>query len=51
MFRVMIVEDDEKIRRMAAGTLSKWLYEVVEVTQFDQVFAEFERTEPHRDHG
>ena len=47
MYRIMMIEDDEKIRRIVADTLKKWQYDVVEVTQFDQVLAEFERNSPH----
>lgn len=42
-----MIEDDEKIRRIVADTLKKWQYDVVEVTQFDQVLTEFEQTSPH----
>ena len=47
MYRIMMIEDDEKIRRIVADTLKKWQYDVVEVTQFDQVLTEFEQTDPH----
>jgi DNA-binding response OmpR family regulator len=47
MYRIMIIEDDEKIRHIVADTLKKWQYDVVEVTQFDQVLMEFEQTDPH----
>ncbi|MBO0962655.1 response regulator transcription factor [Neobacillus sp. MM2021_6] len=47
MYRIMMIEDDEKIRRIVADTLKKWQYDVEEVTQFDQVLTEFERTDPH----
>lgn len=47
MYRIMMIEDDEKIRRIVADTLEKWQYDVVEVTQFDQVLTEFEQTSPH----
>lgn len=47
MYRIMMIEDDEKIRRIVANTLKKWQYDVVEVTQFDQVLTEFEQTNPH----
>jgi DNA-binding response OmpR family regulator len=47
MYRIMIVEDDEKIRKIVADTLNKWQYDVVEVCKFDQVLSEFEQTEPH----
>ncbi|MBO1580300.1 response regulator transcription factor [Bacillus sp. XF8] len=47
MYRIMMIEDDEKIRRIVADTLKKWQYDVVEATQFDQVLTEFEQTDPH----
>lgn len=47
MYRIMMVEDDEKIRRIVADTLIKWQYDVVEVSEFDQVLKEFQQTEPH----
>src|SRR5690606_16085182 len=47
MYRVLIVEDDEKIRRIVADTLSKWQYDVVEVKEFNQVLKEFEEADPH----
>lgn len=47
MYKIMIIEDDEKISRIVADTLRKWQYDVVEVTQFDQVLTEFEQTDPH----
>ncbi|TDL62329.1 response regulator transcription factor [Rhodococcus qingshengii] len=47
MYRIMMIEDDEKIRRIVADTLKKWKYDVVEVNQFDQVLTEFEQTNPH----
>jgi len=47
MYRIMMIEDDEKIRRIVADTLKKWQYDVVEVTQFDQVLKEFEQADPH----
>lgn len=47
MYRIMMIEDDEKIRRIVADSLKKWQYDVMEVTQFDQVLTEFEQTDPH----
>jgi DNA-binding response OmpR family regulator len=47
MYRIMMIEDDEKIRRIVADTLKKWQYDVVEVTKFDQVLMEFEQADPH----
>lgn len=47
MFRIMMVEDDEKIRGIAADTLRKWRYEVVEVTDFERVLEDFKEHQPH----
>ncbi|MGX6443813.1 response regulator transcription factor [Neobacillus sp. K501] len=47
MYRIMMIEDDEKIRRIVADTLKKWQYDVVEVAEFDQVQTQFEAAEPH----
>jgi DNA-binding response OmpR family regulator len=47
MYKIMMIEDDEKIRMIVADTLRKWQYDVVAVTQFDQVLTEFERNSPH----
>jgi DNA-binding response OmpR family regulator len=47
LFRIMLVEDDEKIRTIVAETLRKWQFEVTEVTDFENVVAEFERDQPH----
>lgn len=46
MFKVMIVEDDIKIRRLLADILQKYGYAVVEVTDFLQVEGLFEREAP-----
>lgn len=43
----MMIEDDEKIRRIVADTLKKWQYDVAEVTQFDRILTEFENMNPH----
>ncbi|MBP1991597.1 response regulator transcription factor [Paenibacillus eucommiae] len=47
MFRIMIVEDDEKIRKIVADTLRKWQYEVMEVSAFEHVLDEFVTGKPH----
>ncbi|GGG02325.1 DNA-binding response regulator [Paenibacillus albidus] len=47
MFRIMIVEDDEKIRHIVADTLRKWQYEVIEVSSFEQILDEFVNGQPH----
>lgn len=43
----MIIEDDEKIRGIVSDTLVKWKYDVVEVTDFEEVLTEFEQAQPH----
>ena len=47
MYKIMMVEDDEKIRRIVSDVLHKWKYDVIEVTNFDQVLTEFEQVQPH----
>lgn len=47
MFKIMLVEDDEKIRGIVASSLRKWQYEVVETTDFDAVEEQFLQQEPH----
>ncbi|MFJ5770909.1 response regulator transcription factor [Psychrobacillus sp. NPDC093180] len=47
MYKIMIVEDEEKIRSIVMDTLEKWQYEVVVITKFDQVLLAFEKEQPH----
>ncbi len=47
MYKVMIVEDDMKIRTIVSDTLKKWQHDVIEVTMFDQVLTTFKNEEPH----
>ncbi|QNK59341.1 response regulator transcription factor [Paenibacillus sp. PAMC21692] len=47
MFKIMVVEDDEKIRAIVAESLRKWQYEVLEVTAFDGIEDQFRKHEPH----
>lgn len=47
MFRIMIVEDDEKIRTIVADALRKWQYEVLEVSSFERVLDQFAAGQPH----
>ncbi|RTR35762.1 response regulator transcription factor [Robertmurraya yapensis] len=46
MYKIMLIEDDEKIRKIVAETLKKWQYEVIEVSQFDEILTEFEQAQP-----
>ncbi|EFM11159.1 two component transcriptional regulator, winged helix family [Paenibacillus curdlanolyticus YK9] len=47
MFRIMIVEDDVKIRTIVADALRKWQYEVLEITSFEHVLQQFTDEQPH----
>jgi len=47
MYKVMIIEDDLKIRQIVSDTLKKWQYDVVLVDEFDQVLTEFVKADPH----
>ncbi|MWC30277.1 response regulator transcription factor [Paenibacillus sp. MMS18-CY102] len=47
MFRIMIVEDDDKIRTIVADALRKWQYEVIEITSFEHILNEFITEHPH----
>lgn len=47
MFRILIVEDDKKIRQIVADTLRKWQYQVIEVTEFEHVLDDFTKAQPH----
>lgn len=47
MFKIMIVEDDVKIRKLISDILKKYGYEVVEVADFQQVEHIFEWESPH----
>ncbi|MGO4369472.1 response regulator transcription factor [Paenibacillus sp. 2TAB19] len=47
MFRIMIIEDDDKIRSIVADALRKWQYEVIELTSFERIRDEFTATQPH----
>lgn len=46
MFKIMIIEDDEKIRKIVADTLTKWKYEVMEIMEFDHILDDFEKSKP-----
>ncbi|MGE7610172.1 response regulator transcription factor [Peribacillus frigoritolerans] len=46
MFKIMVVEDDEKIRKIVADTLTKWKYDVVGIMEFDHILDDFEKFQP-----
>ncbi|WLD94329.1 response regulator transcription factor [Alkalihalobacillus sp. AL-G] len=45
--KIMIVEDEKTIREMVAETIGKWGFETVQVADFDNVFRQFVREDPH----
>jgi DNA-binding response OmpR family regulator len=47
MFKIMIVEDDHTIATLIADALKKWQLEPVVVTDFTDVFAQFQAAQPH----
>jgi DNA-binding response OmpR family regulator len=47
VYRMMLVEDNPSARRAVAALLTRYGYEVVAPTQFDDLLAEFERAKPH----
>ncbi|USK75935.1 response regulator transcription factor [Peribacillus frigoritolerans] len=46
MFKIMVVEDDEKIRKIVADTLTKWKYDVLGIMEFDHILDDFEKFQP-----
>ncbi|MEK4068865.1 response regulator transcription factor [Peribacillus sp. FSL R5-0717] len=46
MYKILLVEDDLKIAGILVNYLKRYGYEVFEVKQLDQVFAEFQDTKP-----
>lgn len=47
MFRILLVEDNEKIRHIIAETLVKWQYEVEAPQKFDAIDDAFHTFDPH----
>ncbi|WHY99257.1 response regulator transcription factor [Peribacillus simplex] len=46
MYKILLVEDDFKIAGILVNYLKRYGYEVLEVKQLDQVFAEFQEVKP-----
>ncbi|PKF85669.1 DNA-binding response regulator [Bacillus sp. BA3] len=46
MYKILLVEDDSKIAGILVNYLKRYGYEVFEVKQLDQVFAEFQEMKP-----
>ncbi|MDD4588670.1 MAG: response regulator transcription factor [Heliobacteriaceae bacterium] len=47
MFRIMVVEDDPKMRGLILETLAKWNFEGGAVEEFQELIPEFLRFKPH----
>ena len=47
MYRIMIVEDDPTIARLLASGLRRWGYDAHPCEDLNDVFTEFQRTQPH----
>lgn len=47
MFKIMIVEDDQKMRQIILGNIKKWGLEGCYVQDLNNVFDEFTKYEPH----
>jgi DNA-binding response OmpR family regulator len=47
MFKIMIVEDDQKMREIILNNIVKWGFEGYYVQDFNNVFDDFAKYEPH----
>lgn len=47
MHKIMIIEDEEKIRNIMASSIEKWGFEVKAITEFDNILNEFIEYDPH----
>lgn len=47
MFKIMVVEDDEKISNIMSNNLKKWGYEIINIDEFDNIVETYVRTKPH----
>ena len=47
MFKIMLVEDDADICALLTERLEKWNFQTVQVTNFQDILAEFVSAEPH----
>lgn len=46
MFKIMIVEDDLKIRNIILENLKKWNFQGLYVEDFNEVFSDFAKYQP-----
>jgi DNA-binding response OmpR family regulator len=47
MFKIMIVEDDPKIREIVLENIKKWGFDGIYIEDFNEVFNNFVKYEPH----
>lgn len=47
MYKIMIVEDEEKINNIIKDSLKKWNFEVYCIENFSNIFEEFAKEKPH----
>lgn len=47
MYKIMIIEDEDKIKDILAGSIQRWGFETYTVKDFSNVFDEFVREKPH----
>lgn len=47
MFKILVIEDEEKIRKLMVENLKKWNFEVVEIEDFENILNKVINTSPH----
>ncbi|KHD34909.1 transcriptional regulator [Clostridium acetobutylicum] len=47
MYRIMIIEDEEKIRNIIKKSLEKWSFEAYAVEDFNDIFEQFVKVKPN----
>lgn len=47
MYKIMIIEDEDKIKDILADSVQKWGFEIYTVKNFSNVFEEFIKEKPH----
>lgn len=47
MYKIMVIEDEDKIRDIVKCSLQKWGFEIITVTNFENILEEFVQTDPN----
>ncbi|WP_373897636.1 response regulator transcription factor [Haloimpatiens sp. FM7315] len=47
MYKIMLVEDDDKIREVLKASIEKWGFQVYGIEEFSRVFEKFSEIKPH----